>query len=46
MQASGTEMINWGRTYMHTPDKYREKKSSSTIEHKPEHAQASQPEVF
>lgn len=25
MQASGTEMINWGRTYMHTPDKYTEK---------------------
>lgn len=24
-QASGTEVINWGRTYMYTPDKYAEK---------------------
>lgn len=47
MQASGTEIINWGRTYMHTPDKYTEKKkSSSTIQHKREHAQAKSTRSF
>lgn len=46
MQASGTEIITWERTHMHTTDKNTEKKSSSTIQHKPEHVQASQLEVF
>lgn len=47
MQASGTEIINWGTTYMHTPDKYTEKKnlqapySTNESMHKP-----SQLEVF